>query len=653
MAVKLHIDIETYSPVDIKTAGAYKYIESQDFEILIIAYAFDDEPVDFIDVAGGEKIHDRFINALQDPTVEKHAHNAVFERQAFKRIGYDVSADQWYCSAIKAAYCGFPLSLEAVSKAMKLEEKGKLATGKALIRYFSIPCKPTKANGQRTRNYPHHDLDRWGEYIRYCINDVEAEREIDKRLEVYKIPELERLNYILDQEINDRGILIDLVLAENAFKIDNLHVKELKDRMVFLTGLENPGSVAQLKGWLSKAMKKEITTLAKDAIKPLLKEAEDHTVSEVLQLRSKVSKSSTKKYTAMRNCACEDSRARGVFQFYGANRTGRWAGRLIQLQNLPQNHLSDLELAREVVKTGDYELFSLLYDNPSSILSQLIRTAFIAPRDKTFIVADFSAIEARVIAWLAGESWRLDVFNTHGKIYEASAALMFNIPIEQIGKGSELRQKGKVAELALGYQGAVGALTQMGGESMGLSETEMVSIVEKWRRANPSIVGFWKNTENCVKAAVRGRKKVVGKYQNLIYDFDGQSLTIELPSGRKLFYQEPGFTLNKFGQESIRYKGMDQTTKQWQYIDSYGGKFVENVTQAIARDLLAVSMLRLKKAGFKIVMHVHDESVCEVPTKQAETKLRQMCEIMSAPVKWAEGLPLAADGYITPFYKKD
>lgn len=654
MVSKLHIDIETYSSIDIKTAGAYKYCESIDFEILMVAYAFDDEPIQIVDLAQGETLPIEFLEALQNPQVEKHAHNANFERNAFKAVGYNIPIEQWHCSAVKSAYCGLPLSLEMVSKAFKLEEKGKLATGKALIRYFCIPCKPTNANDKRMRNMPWHDLEKWDEFKKYCINDVEAEREIDNRLQAYIIPEFERRNYILDQEINDRGIMIDLNMAKNAFDIDTQHSAILTDKMIDLTGLENPNSPAQLKKWLGDAMQKEVTSLAKSELPTLIEEAESEAVTKVLKLRKKSSKTSTKKYVAMMNCACDDDRAHGLFQFYGANRTGRWAGRLVQLQNLPQNHISDLEQARSAFASGDYDLVTMLYENVSDTLSQLIRTAFIAKPGHTFAVADFSAIEARVIAWLANEKWRLDVFSTHGKIYEASASMMFGIPIEKIDKGSDLRTKGKIAELALGYQGALGALKKMGGESMGLTDSEMTDIVKKWRNKNPQITKLWKHVEAAAKRAIKTRKKVIlSRFRNLEFEYDGNVLTIQLPSGRKLFYQSPAMTTNRFGQESIKYKGLDQVTKKWWWVDSYGGKFVENIVQAIARDLLADSMLRLDENGFDIVMHVHDEAICEIPEENSDELLDEMCDIMGTEVPWAEGLPLVADGYVTPFYKKD
>lgn len=654
MVRQLHIDIETYSSIDIVTAGAYKYCESIDFEILMIAYAFDDEPIRMIDLALGDEIPKEFIEALLDPAIEKHAHNANFERNSFRAIGYDVPIEQWHCSAVKSAYCGLPLSLTMVSEALKLEEKGKLATGKALIRYFSVPIKPTKANGMRERNFPEHDMQKWEEFKLYCINDVEAEREIGKRLEAYTIPDFERINYILDQQINDRGILVDTDMAMNAYHIDELHSAVMSEQLTKLTGLDNPNSPAQLKQWLSLAMGKEITTLAKEDMDTLVEEAESEAVKEVLSLRKKSSKSSTKKYVAMLNCACHDNRVRGLFQFYGANRTGRWAGRLVQLQNLPQNHLKDLEQARSLIASGDYELAAMFYDDISNVLSQLIRTAFIAKKKCTFAVADFSAIEARVIAWLANEKWRLDIFATHGKIYEASASMMFNVPIESVTKGSELRDKGKISELALGYQGAIGALRQMGGEKMGLSDEEMNRIVKLWRKKNPSVVKLWDEVNEAAIRVVKTHKPLIlTKFKNLKFDYNGDVLTIELPSGRKLYYQQATLTTSRFGQEAVKYKGLDQETKKWWWVDSYGGKFVENIVQAIARDILAYSMQQLDKAGFWLVMHVHDEAIAEVDKAKGEELLEQMCDIMGTEVPWALGLPLKADGYITDFYKKD
>lgn len=652
MAKKLHIDVETYSSVDIRESGSYKYMESIDFEILMVAFAFDDGPIEIVDLAQGEELPDYFLIALHNDTIEKHAHNATFERNAFSAIGHKTPANVWYCNAVKSAYCGLPLSLEGVSKALKLGEKGKSATGKALIKYFSIPQKPKK--GPEYRNFPSADLQKWQEFKDYCIMDVEAEREISNILEKYEIPEFERINYILDQKINDRGILVDLEFARVAYQIDKKFVGEVKKIIKDITGVDNPNSPAQLKDWLGSQMQKEITTLAKDAIGGLIEEAGPGPVSDVLNYRKKISKTSVKKYAAMLACACEDNRVRGLFQFYGANRTGRWAGRLVQLQNLTKNYMNDIENARAVLRSGDYELLKLLYDDLSSILSQLIRTAFIAGEGKTFAVADFSAIEARVLSWLASEEWREEVFRTHGKIYEASASMMFGVPIEEVTKGSDYRHKGKTAELALGYQGSIGAMKTMGGEAMGMSEIEMKSIVNKWRKANPRIVNLWDDMNECAIAAVKNRNKTIhSSHKDIQFYCDDKALTIRLPSGRKLFYWNPALKPNKFGQESVAYRNMDQKTKQWLYTDTYGGKIVENIVQAISRDILADAMQRLDANGFDIVMHVHDEDIAEVPLENSEQSLEKMCNIMGEEIPWAKGLPLAADGYLTRFYMKD
>jgi DNA polymerase len=652
---KLHIDIETYSSVDITTCGNYKYAESIDFEILMIAYALDEEKIKIVDLARREPFPDALREALLNPNIEKHAHNANFERICFKAYGINVPISQWHCSAVKAAYCGLPLGLAAVSKALNFDgSTAKMAEGKALIKFFSCPVKPTKANGNRLRNFPHHDFDKWRIYKAYCIMDVEAEREVGKQLEAYEIPKSERHIYILDQEINDRGILIDLAMAANARDIDERFKIDLDKKLKDLTGLENPNSPLQLKKWLSSKIGQNVTSVAKGNISEMLEGKTNEIVEQVLQLRQMGSKTSTKKYTSMLNCACEDNRAHGLFQFYGANRTGRWSGRLIQMQNLPQNHLSNLNADRKLIASGDYEDVTMVHEDIPSVLSQLIRTTFIAKQGHTFAVADFSAIEARVIAWLSAEAWRLKVFNSHGKIYEASASKMFNIPIEAVTKGSDYRAKGKVAELALGYQGAVGALKTMGGEKMGLSEVEMDTIVKKWRRANPAIVALWGDLESCAVRAIKTKKQVFSIHKGLEFNCDEMAMTITLPSGRKLFYQSPSFTLNKWDKESIRYKGMDQTTKQWGWVDTYGGKLTENIVQAIARDLLADAMIGLDQTGFNIVMHVHDEVVCEIEKDNlTHVSLKLICATMGLTDKVYAGVPFPAEGYITPYYKKD
>lgn len=652
MSQHLHVDIETYSSVDIRKSGAYKYIESPDFEILLIGYAFDDLSVKIIDLARGEEIPDSFKEALLDSRVIKHAHNATFERVAFSHYGLHTTPDQWACSLVKSAYCGLPLNLEMVSKALQLGEDGKLGTGKALINYFTKPCKATKTNGGRTRNLPEDDPEKWEEFKRYCKNDVIAERKIDKTLARYEIPELEKVNYLIDQQINDRGIKIDLRLANAASRINTKFTDLTSQRVRELTGVDNPNSAAQLKDWLSNVIGDKITSLAKDELPEILKKTEAPDVREVIECRAKISKSSVKKYEAMLNSTCADGRAHGLFQFYGANRTGRWAGRIIQLHNLPRNYMKDLALARELVLLEDFDLLSMAYDNIANVLSELIRTALVPKEGHTFAVADFSAIEARVLSWLAGEKWRLKVFKGHGKIYEASAALMFNVPIEEVTKGSDYRAKGKIAELALGYQGSVGAMKAMGGEGMGLSEPEMLSIVSKWRTRNPSIVAFWQLIQRAAIGAIE-RPNTTIKLKGLRLHYDRRSLIITLPSGRSLYYYKPQLAKNKFGSYGIKYQGVKDGSKAWGWIDTYGGKLTENVVQAIARDLLAVAMYNVWEAGIDIVLHVHDEIACEIPTSNAKNTLNLLYDLMCKPVAWAPGLPLGADGYLTQFYKKD
>lgn len=650
---RVHIDIETFSSVDLRKSGVYKYTESPDFEILTISYAINDGPVKIVDLAQGEQIPEELKKAFSSPKVLKYAHNAAFERLCFKAVGIDIPIKEWRCTMIKAAYCGLPLSLEQLSKILRLEEKSKLSTGKALIRYFCVPCKPTKANGGRLRNLPQHDAKKWEDFKQYNINDVEAERAIHNKLKAYTIPDYEQRAYELDQKINDTGILIDLPFAQSVLKVNNEYSEQIYSELVNITGLENPNSAAQLKQWLSEAIKEEVNTLAKNELPKIVNESTPQAVKDVIDLRQKSSKTSVKKYDAMINCAGEDNRARGLFQFYGANRTGRWAGRLIQLQNLPRNYIKDLDLARQIVKRGSADDVGLIFDNVADLLSQLVRTSFIAPEGKTLAVADFSAIEARVLSWLAGEEWRLEVFRTHGKIYEASAAMMFGVPMASIGKASEERQKGKVAELALGYQGSVGAMRTMGGEDIGLTELDMKNIVSKWRAASPKITSFWVDIERKAISAVLGRHKTFSKRGGLSFNYDGKFLTITLPSGRELFYTLPKVSLNRWGKQALTYMGMDQTTKQWKRIDTYGGKLTENIVQAVSRDLLQEALFNLDDKGYKICMHVHDEAACEVNIATADKDLETMCEIMGRVPEWAKGLPLGADGYVTPYYKKD
>lgn len=656
--MNLYIDIETYSSVDIKACGAYKYMESSDFEILIIGYAVDDGEVKTIDLASGETMPEAFISALTDPSVVKVAHNAVFERLAFRRIGYDVPPEQWYCTSVKAAYCGLPLSLDAVSKVLDLQDK-KLSTGKSLIKYFSCPCTPTKINGGRTRNLPSHAPEKWEMYKEYNVYDVLSEREIYHRLEKYKIPQTERKLYALDQRINDRGILIDRELAESAVAVDEAYRAKLTEEAVELTGLANPNSVSQLKSWIEGQTGESLDSLSKDSLSQHEEFfADNPKVMQLLDIRKKLSRTSVKKYSAMINCAMSDDRVRGTFQFYGANRTGRWAGRLLQLQNLSKNHIPHIEEVREFIRRRDWDAIEMIYDDVSDILSQLVRTALIAPKNMLFSVADFSAIEARVISWLADEKWRLDVFHGDGKIYEATGSKMFNVPISAITKGSELRQKSKISELALGYEGGLGALKRMGGEKMGLPDTEMQGLVTKWRLANPKIVDLWRTLDSASKEAVRYHRPTVCTCRNIVFNHDGEYMTVKLPSGRSLFYRGCRFAdsftgYNNMPKRSLRYQGTIQATRQWGELDTYGGKLTENIVQAIARDLLGNSMLNLADNGYLPVAHIHDECLVEVPVEGAEKHYDRMVELMSQPPSWAQDLPLRADGYLTPFYLKD
>lgn len=641
---KLSIDLETYSSVDLGKSGVYKYAESEDFEILLFAYSIDDEEVKVIDLASGEIIPEEILSALSDENVEKWAFNANFERVCLSRfLGKRLKPQGWYCTMIWSAYLGLPLSLEKVGEVLKLD-KQKMNEGKAIIRYFSIPCKPTKTNGMRKRNLPHHDLEKWSTFKEYNQRDVETEMAIKKKLSPFPIPQSEWENYWIDQNINDRGILIDESLVDSAIKFDEILREENMDRAIELTGLENPNSPLQLKEWLNKKGL-EIDSLAKKDVESALKNAEGD-IKEVLELRQELSKSSVRKYDAMKNVKGKDNRARGLIQFYGANRTGRYSGRLIQVQNLRRNNLKDLDLARSLVKNRDYETMEILYESPSDILSQLIRTAFIPKEGTRFIISDFSAIEARVLAWLAGEQWVLDAFENGEDIYCRTASRMFGVPVEKHGINGHLRQKGKIATLACGYQGALGALKAMGGIEMGLSEDELQSIVDSWREANPNIVSLWWNIDSVVKRVVKTRTKE--KYKNLVINYEKGILFIELPSKRRLAYPKAKIGTNRFGGESIVYEGIVVGNK-WDKIESYGGKFVENIVQAIARDILAEAMMRLEKKGFNIVMHIHDEVVIESDSSSIE----EINEIMSIVPIWAPGLILDADGFESEFYKKD
>lgn len=646
----LGIDIETFSSVDIASCGLYKYAESDDFTILLFAYACDDKPVQIVDFASGETLPERIFQALTDPNILKTAFNASFERICIGRhYGIDLPIEQWECTMVRSAMLGLPLSLAQVGKVLSLEDQ-KMTEGKALIKYFSCPCKPTKVNGGRTRNLPEHAPNKWDTFKRYCIRDVEVEQAIRNKTKAFIIPDSEKELYVIDQRINDRGVLVDMDLVKHAIRMDTLYKGRLNAEAAELSGLDNPNSVAQLKTWLEKETGSEVTTLNKKDIPDLLKISDSEVVDRMLRIRQEMAKTSTKKYEAMEKAACDDNRVRGLLQFYGANRTGRWAGRLVQVQNLPQNHINDLDYARTLVKSGDLDMVEMAYGNVPDTLSQLIRTAFIAKSGYTFIVCDFSAIEARVIAWLAGEHWRLDVFRTHGKIYEASASMMFHVPVEAITKTDPRRQKGKIAELALGYQGGVGAMKTMGGERMGLSETEMQEIVTHWRKANPAIVRLWADIENCAKATITSSQ--LTECHGLHFYKSMGLLMVRLPSGRSLCYPKPAIGTNRFGNESITYEGLNQTTKQWGIQETYGGKLVENIVQAIARDCLAVTILRLEKRGFPIVFHVHDEVIIEARTDGSQT-LEEVENVFKHPIPWAEDLPLKGAGYMTDYYLKD
>lgn len=643
----LEIDIETFSSVNLSKAGVYRYVESPDFEILLFGYSIDGGEVKVIDLAGGERIPKDVYDALEDDSVTKWAFNAQFERICISRmLGYEpgtyLAPDSWKCSMVWSDYMGLPLSLEGVGAVLGLE-KQKLTEGKDLIRYFCTPNKPTKSNGNRIRNQPFHDLEKWEKFKAYNARDVETEMLIQKKLLKFPVPEFVWDEYHLDQEINDRGILADIPFIEKCIEIDKVSRARLMGQMQELTSLENPNSVAQMKEWLFDNGV-ETETLGKKAVAALMDEVSEE-LTEVLSLRQKLAKSSVRKYQAMQNSVCEDGRVRGMFQFYGANRTGRFAGRLVQLQNLPQNHMEDLTEARGLVRSENYEALDFLYDDIPDTLSQLIRTSFIPPANKTFIVADFSAIEARVIAWFAGENWRKDVFAQGGDIYCASASQMFGVPVEKHGVNGHLRQKGKIAELALGYDGSTGALKAMGAIEMGLSEEELPELVSAWRNSNPCIVKFWWEIERAVKKAIK-EKTSVSTYGVHISCRSGM-LFITLPSGRVLSYVKPRIGENKFGGESVTYEGVG-ATKKWERLESYGPKFVENIVQATSCDILMYAMKTLRCCS--IVAHVHDEVIIEADPRMS---LDAVCEQMARVPEWAEGLLLRADGYTCDFYKKD
>lgn len=643
----LSIDLETYSDQPLAKTGVYRYVESPDFEILLFAYSVDGGPVQQIDLACGEKIPSEILSALEDETVTKWAFNANFERICLSRfLGYPtgdyLEPDSWKCSMVWAAYMGLPLSLDGAGAVLGLE-KQKLAEGKDLIKYFCQPCAPTKTNGQRTRNLPEHAPDKWLAFKRYNIRDVETEMSIQARLSKYPVPDSVWEEYRLDQEINDRGVGLDMELVRQAIQMDGRSRSELTQAMKELTSLDNPNSVQQMKQWLADNGV-ETDTLGKKAVAELLKTAPQQ-LQKVLTLRQQLAKSSVKKYQAMETAVCADGRARGMFQFYGANRTGRWAGRIIQMQNLPQNHLDDLSEARGLVRAGGFDALEMLYEDVPDTLSQLIRTAFVPQEDRKFIVADFSAIEARVIAWLAGEKWRQDVFAQGKDIYCASASQMFGVPVEKHGVNGHLRQKGKIAELALGYGGSVGALKAMGALEMGLQEDELPALVSAWRQANPKIVQFWWAVDRAVMEAVS--RRTTTKTHGIIFSARNGMLFITLPSGRSLAYVKPKIGENRFGGDCITYEGVGGT-KKWERIDSYGPKFVENIVQATSRDILCYAMKTLRCCS--IVMHIHDEVVIEADRRMS---LQAVCDQMGRTPPWANGLQLRADGYETDFYKKD
>ena len=641
----LEMDIESYSDVDLIKCGVYAYADSPAFEILLFAFSFDGGETQIIDLAQGEKLPAEVEEAIFDVSVTKTAYNANFERTCLsKHFGRYIPPESWHCSAVQAAMLALPRSLEDVGRVLGLDEQ-KMKEGKELIRYFCVPCKPTKANGGRTRNLPCHAPEKWELFKTYCKRDVDVEKSIRRKLHNFPIPESEMELYRLDQRINDRGVLVDMGLVEQAIACERLHKEIVTKRAYELTGLENPNSVVQLKGWLGD-MGMEAESLSKKAVAEMIA-GTDGEVEELLRLRLLMAKTSVKKYEAMERSVCSDGRVHGLLQFYGANRTGRFAGRLVQIQNLPQNHLPDLELARELVKQGRFEDIELLYDSTPNVLSELIRTAFIPKPGCRFVVADFSAIEARVMGWLSGEEWVLDVFRGDGKLYEMTASRMFGIPMAEIGKGSSERAKGKVASLACQYGGSTGALVSMGALDMGLTEEELPPLVAAWRKANPHMVQFWWDVDAAaIKAVTEKQRTKVGK---IIFEYKSGILFITLPSGRKLSYVKPRMAVNRFGRDGLTYEGISEN-KKWSRIETYGPKLVENIVQGTARDLLAEAMLRVEKKGYPIVMHCHDEIIAEVP--EGIGSVDEMCEIMAVQPEWAEGLPLRADGYQCSFYQK-
>lgn len=649
----LAIDLETYSSNNIKYS-VYKYVEAPDFEILLFAYAFDDDPVRVVDLAQGETLPDDVKAALYDKDVLKTAFNANFEINCLRKYFPDLPEEHWECDRILSLYNSYPPHLAAVAKAMHFDEdRQKDTRGKALIRYFCLPCKPTKANGGRTRNYPKDAPDKWEIFKEYNRQDVVVERAIRDKLVNLRPPDFEHENWLIDQTINRNGIMVNQTLVDNALRLSSEYREKLLARATEITGLDNPNSPLQVKGWLEERLGCAVDSLSKAAVADMLAEDIPGDVREMLSIRQKISKSSIKKYDAMRMAACQDSRIRGMFQFYGAARTGRFAGRIVQLQNLPRNSMPDLDLARNMVLDGDLEALEMCYDDVQDVLSQLIRTALEAPPGKRFIVADFSAIEARVIAWLAGEEWEMKAFAEGKDIYCATASAMFGVPVVKHGVNGELRQKGKVATLACGYGGGIGALKAMGADKMGLSDDELQTVVRKWREASPHIVKLWADVENAAINAVSGIPTTI-KQKNLHFHVEDDALYIELPSGRHLVYLHPHLGQNRFGSDAILYTGLGgskTTAGRWGTLETYGGKLSENLVQAIARDCLCAAMKRLTDAGYKICAHIHDEVILEMPEGQGslDDAVRIMCQNES----WNEGLVMNADGFEAKYYQKD
>lgn len=645
---ELSIDIETYSSEDLKKTGVYRYAEAPDFTILLFAYAFDDGEIRIVDFARGEELPEDVRLALADPHVIKTAYNANFERTCLAAyLHMPLPPEEWRCSMAAAAELGLPQTLAGAAEALGIPEQ-KDARGEALIRYFSKPCKPTGANGGRTRNLPEHDPEKWEAFREYCAQDVAVERAIKKKLRRFPMQAREEQLWALDQRILDRGAGADIRLSENAVRFHSAHQDRCAEELRTVTGLENANSIPQLKGWIEERTGKVVQSLDKASLKALRESADDETLKRVLDLRAELAKTSVKKYDAVLRSVCRDGRIRGLLRFYGANRTGRWTGRILQVQNLPQNHMADIGLARELVRGGDYETFRLLFPVPQT-LSELIRTTLVPSAGRRFIVSDFSAIEARVLAYLAGERWRIKVFADGGDIYCASASQMFKVPVEKHGINGHLRQKGKIAELALGYGGGSAALASMGALEMGLTEEELPALVKMWRASNPAITGFWRNVERAALDAVRGKPSRLA--HGLSFQREAGILFIGLPSGRRIAYVKPEIGQNRFGRESVTYMGMDQKSRKWTRLETWGGKLTENIVQAFARDCLAESMFRLEEKGFEIVFHVHDEVVLDVPDGAGSAEM--IADEMGKPIPWAEGLHLSASAYEGSYYFKD